>query len=223
MAVIFDQPFQILLELARDKKIDPWDVDIDKVANLYVEKIRTMERLDLRISGRALFSASTLLRMKADNPPYNGNGEEEDEIIEDLNFDMPELGPINIIRQNPQQITLSDLASSLQEALEKSESERTKKKNVPKAEDVVWELDDYHLNIEEHIEEFHKKISLLVTLGEKINFKQLLPEESKIEVCRNLLLSLFLASNGKINLHQKEHFEEIYIELVEPYEEENGN
>ncbi len=53
MPVIFDQPFQILLNLARDKKIDPWDVDIDKLAGLYMDRIREMEELDLRVSGRA--------------------------------------------------------------------------------------------------------------------------------------------------------------------------
>lgn len=223
MPVIFDQPFQILLNLARDKKIDPWDVDIDKVANLYADKIREMERLDLRVSGRALFSASTLLRMKADNPPYNGNGKEEDEIIEELNFDMPDLGPITILRQNPQQITLSDLASSLQEALEKKEDGKKKKKRVSTVKDVVWELDDYHLNIEDHIQDFHEKISLLVSPGEKINFIQLLPVENKTEVCRNLLLALFLSSNGKVRLHQEEHFGDIFIELLEPFEGNNGN
>ncbi len=223
MPVIFDQPFQILLDLARDDKIDPWDVDIDKLANLYASKVREMKKLDLRVSGRALCSASVLLRMKADNPPYDGENEEEDELIENLDFDMPDLGPITLIRQNHQQITLSDLAGSLEDVLEKKESTETKEKKVKKVQDIMWEVDDYHINIEEHIEEFHEKIALLAGKKQKINFIQLLPQKDKKEICKNLLLALFLWSRGKINLEQEEHFGEIYIELLESPEGNNGS
>ncbi|KXB05471.1 hypothetical protein AKJ49_00725 [candidate division MSBL1 archaeon SCGC-AAA382A03] len=179
--------------------------------------------MDLRVSGRAIFSASTLLRMKANNPPYNGNGKEEDELLGDLDFDMPELGPITLIRQNRQQITLSDLANSLNKVLEKSESKEKKEKRSSTVKEVVWEINDYHINIEKHIDDFHEKISLLTSTGEKINFMQLLPEKNKTEVCRNLLLALFLWSKGKVRLHQEEHFEDIYIELLEPFEGNNGS
>lgn len=223
MPVIFDQPFQILLDLAQDDKIDPWDVDIDKLANLYVARVREMEKLDLRVSGRAMCSASVLLRMKAENPPHNGTEEEEDELLENLDFDMPDLGPITLIRQNHQQITLSDLAGSLEEALEKKESPKKKERKVKKVEDVMWEVDDYHINIEEHIEEFHEKIALIAGEGRTINFTQLLPENDKKEICKNLLLALFLWSRGKIKLEQEEHFGEIHIELLEPPEGNHGS
>jgi len=222
VAVIFDQPFQILLNLAREKKIDPWDVDIDKVANLYAERIRRRRKLDLRISGRALFSASTLLRMKADNPPFDGNGEAEEELLEEFDFEMMDLGSVSLYDRGSQQITLSDLASSLREALEKSESRSGGKERKVTVEDVVWEIDDYHLNIEDHIEEFHEKISMLVKPGERVDFVQLLPTEDEVELCRNLLLALFLSSRGKVALHQEEHFAEIYIELLEPAGDGDG-
>lgn len=223
MPVLFDQPFQILLNLAREKKIDPWDVDINKLANLYAEKIREMKESNLRVSGRAIFSAATLLRMKADNPPGNGHSEEKDEMMNEIDFDMPEVGPITIIRKNPQKITLSDLAKSLQETLEEPEEKKKSKRKTKSVKNVMRELDDYHVNIEEHIKEFHEKIALLSSNGNKINFTQLLPERSKIEIARSLLLALFLNSKGKISLHQDEHFGDIYIQLIEPPEEKDEN
>lgn len=222
MPIIFDQPFQILLNLARDEKIDPWDVDIDKVADLYVQKIREMERLDLRVTGRALSSASILLRMKADSPPYSSEREEEDEFVEEVNFDMPELGPITLIRQSHQKITLSDLTGSLQEALEEPKEEPKRERERTTVENVMRKLDDYHINIEEHIQEFHEKITLLASDG-NINFMEILPKKNKTEIARNLLLALFLSSKGKISLHQEEHFGDIYIELLEPAEVNYGN
>ncbi len=224
MPILFDQPFQILLNLAREEKIDPWDVDIDKVADLYIEKIREMEDLDLRVSGRALSSASALLRMKADAPPGNGHDEENGEMLEDLDFDMPDVGPVTIIRRNPQQITLSDLAQSLQDVLKEPEKKEREKKKAKTADKVIRQLDDYHLNIEEHIREFHEKIALLTNNGEPINFTELLPERSRKEVARSLLLALFLGNKGKISLYQEESFGDIYVDLIEPPEgEEYGS
>ncbi len=153
----------------------------------------------------------------------NGEEEEEDELLENLDFDMPDLGPITLIRQNHQQITLSDLAGSLQNVLEKKESPKKKENKVKNVKDIMWEVDDYHINIEEHIEEFHEKIALLAGQGQKINFIQVLPENDKKEICKNLLLALFLWSRGKINLEQEEHFGEIYIELLESPEGNNGS
>ncbi len=223
MPVIFDQPFQILLDLARDDKIDPWDVDINKMADLYVDRVRRREKLDLRLSGRALCSASVLLRMKAENSPHNGNGKEEDELLKNLDFDMPDIGPVTLIRQNNQQITLSDLASSLEEVLEEKETPEKKKKEVEDVKDIMWEVDDYHVNIEEHIDEFHEKIALLAGERGRINFTQLLPEKDEEEICKNLLLALFLWSRQKIKIEQEDHFDDIYIELLEPPEGQNGS
>lgn len=223
MPVLLDQPFQILLNLAQEKKIDPWDVDVNKLADLYVEKIREMEKVDLRVSGRALFSASVLLRMKADNPPHNGHSEEEEEFLEELDFDLPELEPITMIRQSPHKIKLSDLAGSLQEVLREPPQEEARKKKTKSVQNIMRELDDYNIRIEEHIQDFHEKIALLASNGEKINFMELLPEKNKIEVVRNLLLALFLSAKGKISLYQEEHFDDIYIKLEEPPEENYGN
>ncbi|KXB07937.1 hypothetical protein AKJ55_01660 [candidate division MSBL1 archaeon SCGC-AAA382M17] len=224
MPVIFDQPFQILLNLAREKKIDPWDVEIDKVADLYAAKIREMKKLDLRVSGRALLSASVLLRMKANTPPYNGHSEKKDEMLEDLEFDMPELGPITIIRQDGQKISLSDLTKSLQEVMEESPKNEDDKKKTKHVKKIMREIDDYNINIEKHIQEFHEKIALLGSNGEKINFMQLLPEENRLEIVRNLLLALFLSAEGKISISQEDHFGDIYIKLLEmPEESNNGN
>lgn len=223
MPVLFDQPFQILLNLAREKKIDPWDVDINKLAILYAERIREMEKLDLRVSGRALSSASTLLRMKANVPPDNGHSEDEEVMAEDLDFDMPEVGPITLIRNSHQKITLSDLTKSLQKVLEKPSEKKKKSRKSRTVDKVMRKLDDYHINIEKHIQDFHEKISLLAPKGEKINFIQLLPKRDNTKIARNLLLALFLSSKGKISLHQDEHFGDIYVKLIEPPEGENGN
>ena len=52
MTVVVDQPFQILLELVQTHKLDPWDVDIEKLTNVFVQRLRDVQELDLRTLDR---------------------------------------------------------------------------------------------------------------------------------------------------------------------------
>jgi segregation and condensation protein A len=57
------EPVEVLVQLAEDGEIDPWDIDIVEVTDKFLDRV---DEADLRSSGRALFYASVLLRMKGD-------------------------------------------------------------------------------------------------------------------------------------------------------------
>ncbi|WP_207588210.1 segregation/condensation protein A [Halomontanus rarus] len=57
------EPVELLVQLAKNGEIDPWDIDIVHVTDRFLE---VLDEADLRTSGRALFYASVLLRMKSD-------------------------------------------------------------------------------------------------------------------------------------------------------------
>lgn len=57
------EPVEVLVQLAEDGEIEPWDIDIVAVTDAFLERL---DEADLRTSGRALFYASVLLRMKSD-------------------------------------------------------------------------------------------------------------------------------------------------------------
>jgi segregation and condensation protein A len=57
------EPVEVLVGLAEEGKIDPWDIDIVEVTDAFLDRL---DEGDLRTSGRALFYASVLLRMKGD-------------------------------------------------------------------------------------------------------------------------------------------------------------
>ncbi|WP_136717952.1 segregation and condensation protein A [Halorientalis salina] len=57
------QPVEVLVQLAKDGEIEPWDIDIVTVTDKFLDRL---DEADLRTSGRALFYASVLLRMKSD-------------------------------------------------------------------------------------------------------------------------------------------------------------
>ncbi|GAD51726.1 segregation and condensation protein A [Halarchaeum acidiphilum MH1-52-1] len=57
------EPVELLVQLAKEGEIEPWDIDIVDVTDAFLDKL---DEADLRTSGRALFYASVLLRMKSD-------------------------------------------------------------------------------------------------------------------------------------------------------------
>jgi segregation and condensation protein A len=68
------EPVELLVTLAEEGEIEPWDIDIVAVTDAFLDRL---DATDLRTSGRALFYASVLLRMKSD--VRLSDDEEEDE------------------------------------------------------------------------------------------------------------------------------------------------
>jgi segregation and condensation protein A len=61
-----EHPFALAYRLVEEGRIDPWNVDIVELANAYLEEIRKMEVLDMRIPARAIMAASFLLKKKVE-------------------------------------------------------------------------------------------------------------------------------------------------------------
>jgi segregation and condensation protein A len=57
------EPVELLVQLADEDRIDPWDIDIVTVTDAFLDEL---DDADIRTGGRALFYASVLLRMKSD-------------------------------------------------------------------------------------------------------------------------------------------------------------
>lgn len=215
MTTLTDQPIQTLLELVQQHRLDPWDVDLEKLTHVYLKKIQEMTEPDLRASGRALLSASVLLRIKSSYTRNgNGNGQAAEEGLEDLlEVDFPDLGEITLVQNTPRKITLADLIGALQEAL----AEMPAKRIIPskKMEKIVKILSEYETNIDKYMEELYKRIFNLVKAGERVTLFTLIEERTRLAVARTLLLLLFLCSEGKVILEQPDMFGDIIVKLPE--------
>jgi segregation and condensation protein A len=121
------QPVELLVQLAKDGEIDPWDIDLMEVTDKFLAKL---EASDLRTSARALFYASVLLRMKGDDLLEQGEpeepepepweqppGEEDLDVgdpIESLEAEMERRIERKRVRGKPE--TLEELVHELREA-----------------------------------------------------------------------------------------------------------
>ncbi|GAB7010374.1 segregation/condensation protein A [Halorubrum trueperi] len=70
------EPVELLVQLAEEGEIEPWDIDIVQVTDAFLSKL---DETDLRTTGRALFYASVLLRMKSDGMLADDDDDEEPE------------------------------------------------------------------------------------------------------------------------------------------------
>jgi len=216
MTVILDQPFQILLELVQEHKLDPWDVDIEKLADMFIRHVQEMEGLDLRVSGRTILSASVLLRMKSDYAINGDNGPRitEEELQDAFDLGLPELGPIALIQRSPRRITLVDLLAVLKEAL--GETPSIKHVTRRGLEKIMQALSEYDINIEKYLERLYQRITELADGGRIVAFSELLEERTRLAVVRTILLLLFLYAQKKVTLSQEGTFGEIFISVAKP-------
>ena len=83
------EPVDVLVQLADDGEIDPWDIDVVRVTDKFLARI---DDADLRTSGRALFYASVLIRMKSD--AMLGEGDDEEDPVEPWEQAMSDDAPI---------------------------------------------------------------------------------------------------------------------------------
>ena len=55
----------ILFDLVKTEQMNPWDIDISLLTKKYLEIIKRMKQLDLRVSGKVLLAADYLLKLKS--------------------------------------------------------------------------------------------------------------------------------------------------------------
>ena len=152
-----EEPVEILYQLAKRGEIDPWNIDIVEVTERFLNELEHRRELDLRVSGRTIFYASVLLRMKSELLNGLEFEEESDEGIFDEGADPfsegdvvleRALGPIELLereitrrlkrkdaRKRP--VTLYELIKQLKLA-EKAERRRQRRRRYIDSEDELF-------------------------------------------------------------------------------------
>lgn len=216
---LIDQPAwkTILIELVKSNKMDPWNIDVIELADLYWKKIQQLERQDLRIPANAILASAILLKLKArtikissvedlDEEETKEISKEELQMIEET---LPELRGQRQFREG--RISLDELVGSIEEILDKTK----KKKSILRDK----ELPEFNLEFNkektaEQVDKILKKIKEKADSQGLVAFSSLLEENTPIEMVNCFMPILFLTNSGKINAWQEEWFGEIFISLI---------
>ncbi len=202
---------EVLVQMAKQGKIDPWNIDIADIADKYMLHIAESKSNNLRVTGRALFFLAVLLKLKSNvlvgidpmqfeiqeeyNPEYD---EDDSRFNEDLYYqDFPDnVIPIEDIIQRRTSVklnrnrivTLKDLIRQLEfyEQIEKkqqiqSQIERAQQRRVRSYKNMSAD-DIINMAHEEYIE------SSIKILHE--NLVKIFEKEEKVELNTLTLLGL---------------------------------
>ena len=111
------EPVELLVQLAENGEIDPWDIDIVEVTDRFLE---ALDDADLRTSGRALFYASVLLRMKSDE--LFGPAEPEEEELPPWEAPFADEAPIQEGDDAPAFDPVEGLEAEMERRLERKQA-----------------------------------------------------------------------------------------------------
>jgi len=71
----------ILIDLVKKNELDPWDIDIALLVDKYLETIKKIKLLDLRVPANIMLASALLVRLKSDmlslQESYEESSEEE--------------------------------------------------------------------------------------------------------------------------------------------------
>ncbi len=214
----------ILVELAKDGKIDPWDIDVVQLTDTFLNTIEELQKMDLRISSRTLLYSAILLRMKSslilepeveEEEDFDPGFFDDEELPEPDEFPVPKL-PVRRISTRP--VTLNELIVELKKA-EKTLSRKNEKRarlateeaDIPDAPLATGDV----LGIA-HDEAISSRLALIWARLVELFMKQPVVEFSALthmseDKIMDYLSLLFLASSRKIWLFQNELFGELHI------------
>ena len=239
---------EILYNMARSGKIDPWNIDLADLADKYLLEVAKLKTINLKHTGRTILFLSVLLRIKsnvldgidieeifsqAQEPEYDDNFEsdyyEEEEPVSRNNIVSIDevLQRRTSVRLNRNRVvTLKDLIRQLEfyEQLDKkqelkSKLERQKRRLRPYSRMTSRDIVDMYK--EDYIKSAIPKM--------KENLDRIFENETKVGLDTLMLLGfsrttaylalLFLVRDTEYDINQEEMYGDLYVEkYIKPEE-----
>jgi len=209
----------IIYDLIKTEKMDPWDIDISELVSKYLETIKKLQEHNFFISGKIILASSILLRIKSHKlmEEYLPNFDsllfpQEEELIEaqeeQVYRDYPEL-LIKTPQSRKRKVNIDNLMHALTKALDVEKRREIKRLDERPIREIQLPKDTK--NITTLIKELYSKIKTYFQKQETITFTQLIPSTRKQDKVSTFIPLLHLANHQKVDIDQYESFGEIYI------------
>ncbi|MBW2973808.1 segregation/condensation protein A [Candidatus Woesearchaeota archaeon] len=220
----------IIYDLIRKEEMNPWDINVSLLSQKYIERLKQLKEMDLKVSGKVLLAAAILLRIKSkklvgddlnefdrllaatdvdEEEFYDGLAEELRRGEERAMYEGIELMP-RTPQPRKRKVSVYDLVKALEQALE------VKKRRVFNSiRESNVTIPENKFDITEAIRGVYAKIvGLFRGRKEKhIPFNELVPSDTKKDHVYTFIPLLHLSNEDKIMLEQAEHFGEINVKL----------
>ena len=213
---ILEEPIEILVNLAKNEEIDPWNIDIVELTDKFLKRVEELEKMDLRVSGRTLLYASILLRMKSNALVEVEEPREELFDYESDNFEVSDypVPSMPLRRSSKRPVTLEELLTELKkaEALEKKRINRADNKKEERRATLEDVLSIAHEeDIETRVGKMRSVLNELLEKQKSIKFSDISSPLDRTGMVMAYLAILFLATKKEIWIEQEEFFGELFI------------
>ena len=214
----FGEPAEVLVELARRGDIDPWDIDIARTTEKFLQYIDSLEERDLRIPARTLLYASILLRMKSDSMEGQKDepGEEPEPELEEMEEESWEeeredtLPRPPVRRRTKRPVTLDELIGELKKA-EMVGRRKAMRDRWPSTEEKALDL-SHDEGIEERIKALGPILDDMFMEKKTVSFEEInCRDEMNEDGVTNYVSLLFMAQRKQVWLEQEEIFGDLFV------------
>jgi segregation and condensation protein A len=207
-----ERSIDILVSLAKNGDIDPWDIDIVDVTDRFLARVAELEKLDLRISSRTLLFASILLRMKSDALEESEPEDlyEEDQGEDDLQACFPALKP-KVRRHAKRRVTLSELIQELKKATKRKERSDVRRFVQLQAQEFDALAVAHSEDIERQVKRVKRELKRRFAVRDQVLFSELIVDNTVEAIVQTYIPLLFMATRRQIQLEQKELFGDLSI------------
>ena len=225
----------ILYELVRSGKINPWDIDISTLAQEYIKILKNLERMNFNLSGKVVFAAAILLKIKTrdlglsefvsmtdmvDELPeeeFPLEGEEIEEQLVEIAKQKQRVQPrveAKIPGPRTRSVTVFELVKALKRAIT-VEEKREKRLEIREELKRPRKHKIKKVNIQDKIMHVYARIKeLSLELNQStIEFTKLVPGNQKKDIVWTFVPLLHLSHEDKVNLHQELPFSKIFVEI----------
>ena len=202
---------EMLIDLVETEKLDPWSIDIAVIADKFVERVRTLQMLDLNVAANIILASSILLRMKTESLIFEEQEEEQNGEMETK--EVPQIPSLTLKLRlpPPRRLTLQELIKAIEEIMK---IQQHVKKTIQPAQQNVFQINMNEKDIDTLIEETFNSVKEKVDSYGLVTFSQLIKNKDLEGVIKTFVPLLFLQKNGKVQLFQEEFFGEIFVKLL---------
>ncbi len=207
---------EMLLDLVATKKLDPWNIDIVEITTSYIERIRKMEMLDLRVPANLILAAAILVRFKASALRFE---EEAQEVVEETYVEedaSPEVIPVLELKTRippKRMVTLDELLLAMEKVFDEQKKREEKAQRIEIPAVINIHLPEF--NIEQRMLEVYERVLAEKDSEGLATFSGILREKTPVEVVSTLLPLLHLVQDRKLSIFQEKFFGEIFIRVKE--------
>jgi chromatin segregation and condensation protein Rec8/ScpA/Scc1 (kleisin family) len=198
--------WRLLLNPAELRRFRPWSVKLIPLIRQLAEVVRGLS-ITLSQAGVAIYTAAVIHREKS---------ERIDEQEQTRRFERPDLlvpPPIEIpLRGDVLTLTLLDVVRELMGVLEKMSGGTRSGKFEQINVDI--KLDDYLVKIEEEFGEFLEELMALLSSSPEFPLEELIKGLSRLEAVKRIILLLFAASRGYVDVLQDELTGKVIVRAV---------